>query len=1650
MPRYVPIIYPDAERARLRRGAHLDVVGETCATRAEARELLEPEMDQIHAEGLAASPAIVELDDDGTITDYEVLMSRRENSGYRVSPNLSLPVAPRNHRWDARAADKRVRRMLGVKSKATPEYRRCFFAYRGSGLTGGKLPFCDVVDGELMMVPRALSAVQGALHGARGGIKLPSSVRAKVQKKLDMVRRDNPGAFGEDAGAVRVTVSDPETGQSWSETLHSLVIAHQDDAATVRGLLDQDWPLEIDGYGVVGPRLSNPKKDKISRERARKLIEPCADEADVTVDELAAAARRRRAKKKEPTVHETQAAVDPVGVVADTHEALKRETKELNKEAQEKVAQAADQVAVQRSAAPRSFAVVLMSDAGNVIYNTGIDAEKLIREGRKIDGFRTAHAAILPPVAPTDEKQRKAIQENIQRLARQYCRTLAPSSKAEKDQWKTASGRTVSVWLGAETQVIVPHQAGLQMIDARYALVPIDAVTPSHNAQTFAPSKHYPKELQERDYQNDRGEQLKVERGANKLEPSLVLNSNPDAINGPPVVGPLLRVLGGNSRAMMIQRNYASAKTKYNDAMRSELADHCAKFGLEGLTAAQTKGKMLVRIISGEYDPITISSDLNRSLTQTAGRASQAVSLASRLPASMYDTIAAAVSEGASLREAIRDSEQELISELRRADVINARNQADFLEQRRGKARLTARGELLLVDGMVGGLVADKEVLSRAERATLNWIERVAAPVLAIHAVDPENRHGYDLLAAMRQAIHAYMPIQGANDAEFRAYWSNTSLVDERDPAVVDDANPLAAILLRYLHENRRRYAQSARSLAEYLRAIPPEVTGKSGMLISRSPDELAAMGLGPDGLLERIGLPSRGVVRTVGARAYLAGASVEDVPPTEAPEAREDEQAPTAPETAEEVEVEAESNVVSLADARKARQDAQAAKPAASDDAATQTLQWLHTTADNLKRSKSRAQRKIAEAAMLEQARKAFSEIDDALREKLSERAFFRFDLSAEIPLVQSPEYVASTRPTGLSYMPRITIHLPFDPEQPAKAWFFGDDDTPRLLAWFPQVQGDGYEPVLLSPPAARRFGEKIGAAIAGALARRAYELLERIEPGLGVALLSDGSTVAIADASFKKLRDTSDGYEFVLRSGFYGPYDVRVSESAREALVTTGGREKAASYDTVVRVLANVLNNVEYGVDVRREGPASPVKYDEAAASGAPSLRTTLERERARLFHRPPSRRSTYKEASEYHLDAAEAAGYKVAKKLKTPYIEATDPQAGLYRVFFKPQATYAGPGRKLKDARSMGVDRRKVSTEELLDKAAAQALDKAQQLAEDAAQDAALDAGSAPPEDDWRAAAIAATEAARGGSSTASASKVVTAPAKTPKRKPVAQEAPNAERAAMQAARAILSSGKDSRIFKRLSRQQQKALEKAEKALSTQKALSNVTKADEQLARRMVKAVASELKIPRRLPDIPNPWHSAQAAIVLSAVAHEGDKTPAGRALKALQSDTKIVRTGNARARATALTAVRKLAEARNQNPGMGLTPDDVGTDSPTAPYLPRDLAEMVRPYWDGYELDLDAAYHGLAKDYARWHGFEADDFEPAFFAVEVLAHVVPDEDELDPEELDYAGLTLPLARALLRAREDGEIAEWYGRPRAKLKAIERVQRMLRRSR
>lgn len=86
--------------------------------------------------------------------------------------------------------------------------------------------------------------------------------------------------------------------------------------------------------------------------------------------------------------------------------------------------------------------------------------------------------------------------------------------------------------------------------------------------------------MQERPYHSDAGEQDKVRGNALRLDPRLLINSNPDLTNGPPAVTDSGIVLGGNSRAMSIQLAYARQPQRAA-AYRAALAAQAQAFGLD-------------------------------------------------------------------------------------------------------------------------------------------------------------------------------------------------------------------------------------------------------------------------------------------------------------------------------------------------------------------------------------------------------------------------------------------------------------------------------------------------------------------------------------------------------------------------------------------------------------------------------------------------------------------------------------------------------------------------------------------------------------------------------------------------------------------------------------------------------------------------------------------------------------------------------------------------------------------------------------------------------------------------------------------------------------------------------------------------------------
>ncbi len=104
-----------------------------------------------------------------------------------VTPFQDLELADRDRAWDGDAAEKRVRRWTGAEEEPNEEYRNPHIWYDADAkenFTADKLLIADVVDGDLVAVPRAVMAAGAVTQGSRGGIKLPEKDVDRVKSHL--------------------------------------------------------------------------------------------------------------------------------------------------------------------------------------------------------------------------------------------------------------------------------------------------------------------------------------------------------------------------------------------------------------------------------------------------------------------------------------------------------------------------------------------------------------------------------------------------------------------------------------------------------------------------------------------------------------------------------------------------------------------------------------------------------------------------------------------------------------------------------------------------------------------------------------------------------------------------------------------------------------------------------------------------------------------------------------------------------------------------------------------------------------------------------------------------------------------------------------------------------------------------------------------------------------------------------------------------------------------------------------------------------------------------------------------------------------------------------------------------------------------------
>lgn len=100
-----------------------------------------------------------------------------------ATPFTDLPLADQDLEWDSDAAIERVREWTDSIDEPSSTYLNAFFWYDRSTrdeFGSYKLPFADVIDGQLRAVPRGIFAAAGALEGARGGVDIPEEDRTAV------------------------------------------------------------------------------------------------------------------------------------------------------------------------------------------------------------------------------------------------------------------------------------------------------------------------------------------------------------------------------------------------------------------------------------------------------------------------------------------------------------------------------------------------------------------------------------------------------------------------------------------------------------------------------------------------------------------------------------------------------------------------------------------------------------------------------------------------------------------------------------------------------------------------------------------------------------------------------------------------------------------------------------------------------------------------------------------------------------------------------------------------------------------------------------------------------------------------------------------------------------------------------------------------------------------------------------------------------------------------------------------------------------------------------------------------------------------------------------------------------------------------------
>ncbi|MCF8034663.1 MAG: hypothetical protein K9K66_04470 [Desulfarculaceae bacterium] len=348
------------------------------------------------------------------------------------------------------------------------------------------------------------------------------------------------------------------------------------------------------------------------------------------------------------------------------------------------------------------------------------------------------------------------------------------------------------VSVGSATRI----HGGDSSLPGVYVLVEAGDLITSHDPVSFKPSEGYPEGVQERRYDAEQDEQLKVVRHAQNLNTRYVITDNPDAVNGPPIITPGGVVLGGNSRAMSISRAYGEEGN--GDAYRQDLEARAPIFGLDPEQVRAMREPVLARMTQpaeSVQELHRLASLFNRAPTQAMGETTATASMGHNVSQATLERIGSLLAQHeATLRELLANADvaKRILQRLVNDGVISQEEANKYWSERFGQ--LNEDGKRLVERTVLGAILQDAELIENLPRSVLANISRSLPSLVKIMAVGGQ----WDIMPALREALGITVKMQATGIKSVRELARQQALPGAEEAEMGEQA----AVLAMFLQDN--------------------------------------------------------------------------------------------------------------------------------------------------------------------------------------------------------------------------------------------------------------------------------------------------------------------------------------------------------------------------------------------------------------------------------------------------------------------------------------------------------------------------------------------------------------------------------------------------------------------------------------------------------------------------------------------------------------------------------------------------------------------------------------------------------------------------------------------------------------------------------